>query len=712
MRELMQRLGLRRRMARHGGWIVAAATTSAFLAATTAAGVRAQAPAGAAGQSNAPAELIKVPAEVPADATRYAFLFSGNKAGLMATWKTADGAKHSFFAFNDRGRGPAILTRTTADRAGFITELDATGNDYLKGPVDEHFRMSGTPLKATWSNKAEHGEKQLSSPAFYVPIDGVIGSELEGAMLAAPGGRVPLLPEGEARIERVLDRTVDVNGKKQTVTLYEETGLSFTPNPVWLAEDRSFFAGGSAWAVLIREGAEAAWPALLEAQQARAATRGEEAARKLARKPSKPIVIRNARLFDSETATVKEGMSVLISGSRIESVAPDAAMAPPAGAEVIDAKGKTLLPGLWDMHVHLGDWDDGLLHIAAGVTTVRDMANDIEHISELQGKFDSGTLVGPRIVKCGFIDGRGPYQGPTKVFGDTREEALADIEKYKSLGYEQIKVYSSLKPELVPYIAAEAHARGMRLSGHVPAFMTAEQFVRDGADEIQHMNFIFLNFLFDEVKDTRTPARFTSVAEHAAGLDLQSERVQGFIKLLQEHHTVLDPTVTVFEEMFVSRRGVMQPSLAPVADRLPAQIRRGGLTGGLPVPEGKNQRYLDSFQAMLRMTKHLYDAGITIVAGTDSMAGFTLHRELENYVAAGIPAPKVLQIATLGAARVMKHDKERGSITAGKLADVILVDGDPVARISDIRRVSTVIKDGRIYDAAALYSTLGVKPAQ
>ena len=696
-----------------GRWIAWTILGSAlfFLAAAAGGRARGQAPAAAPGQSNAPAQLITVPAEVPADAMRFTLLFGGNRAGLMAVWSTPDGARHNFYAYNDRGRGPAILTRMTLDRAGIPTQIDATGNDYLKGPVNEHFRAAGTPLRASWSNKAEKGEKQLSAPAFYVPIDATIGSELAEALIAAPGGHLPLLPEGEARIERVLDRSVEVGGKMQTVTLYEISGLSFTPDPLWLAADHSLFAAGSDWSVLIRDGGEAVWPALLEAQKAHASARGEEVARKLIHRPVGKLLIEHARLFDSEAMKARDGMSVLVSGSRIVAVAPDGELPGSAGAEVIDAKGKMLLPGLWDMHVHLGDWDDGLLHIAAGVTTVRDMANDIDHLNDLRTKFDQGRLIGPRIVMAGFIDGRGFYQGPTKVFGDTREEALADIERYKSLGYEQIKVYSSLKPELVPYIALEAHARGMRLSGHVPAFMTAEQFVRDGADEIQHMNFVFLNFFFDQVQDTRTPARFTSVAERGADLDLNSERVRSFVRLLQERHTVLDPTVSIFEEMFVSRPGAMAPGLAPVAARLPAQIRRSWLVGGLPVPEGKDQRYRDSFQAMLRMLKLLHDAGITIVAGTDSLAGFTLHRELENYVAAGIPAPEVLQIATLGGAHVMKHDGERGSITPGKLADMILVEGDPTARISDIRRVVTVIKDGNVCDSAAVYAALGVLPA-
>ena len=174
---------------------------------------------------------------------------------------------------------------------------------------------------------------------------------------------------------------------------------------------------------------------------------------------------------------------------------------------------------------------------------------------------------------------------------------------------------------------------------------------------------------------------------------------------------MLDPTVNVFEEMFLARPGAVSPPLAEVGSRLPPQVRRGTLSAGLPVPEGMDQRYRDSYAAMLRMLKMLYDAGVPIVAGTDAMAGFSLHSELEQYVAAGIPAPKALQIATLGAARVMKRDVETGSIAPGKAADLVLVDGDPAARISDIRRVVTVIRGENLYDAAALYAALGVRPA-
>jgi hypothetical protein len=653
--------------------------------------------------------LATVPREVPADARRYTVLLAGNPAGVLAAWTTPDGAHHDFFAFNDRGRGPSVLTRALLDRSGLITELDASGNDYYKKRVDEHFRIAGG--KATWSNKAEKGEKSLQGSALYAPFDAVLAEETEAALIAAPGGRLPLLPDGEAGIERVAERTIEVGAKKEKAILYEETGFGFTPSPVWLGEDGRLIAGGSDWMTVVREDAASAWPSLLEAQKAWAAALGEKAADRLRKKLDAPLLIQHARVFDSETATVRDGMSVLVEGRTIQAVAPDADVRPGAGREILDAKGRMLLPGLWDMHVHLGEWADGFLHTAAGVTTVRDMGNDIDHLGQIVPRFESGALIGPHVLEAGIIDGRGPYQGPTKVLVDTPEEARAAVDRYKSLGDVQIKMYSSLKPELVPVIAERAHELGMRVSGHVPAFMTMEQVVARGYDEVQHANFWFLNFLSDTVPDTRSTERFSAVAQHAAELDLDSERVKAFVRFLVDHHTVVDPTVNVFEDLFLARPGVISPGLAQVASRLPSQVRRGALAGGLPVPDGMDQRYRDSYRAMLRMLRILYDAGVPIVAGTDSLAGFGLHDELEQYVAAGIPAPKALQIATLGAARVMKRDGSVGAIAPGKAADLILVDGDPTARISDVRRVVTVIQGGNLYDAGALYQALGVKPA-
>jgi imidazolonepropionase-like amidohydrolase len=426
------------------------------------------------------------------------------------------------------------------------------------------------------------------------------------------------------------------------------------------------------------------------------------------RKPTGPLVLKSARVFDAERATMVPRTTVVVRGNRITAVGPDGSVAEPAGATVIDASGKSLLPGLWDMHVHVDD-DDGLLHLAAGVTTVRDLANDTDELLARRARFDAGTLLGPRLILGGFMDGPGPFAGPTKVLVSTPAEARAAVEKYASLGYEQIKVYSSIKPELIPVIVEAAHAKGMRVSGHIPAHMTAEQAVRAGFDEIQHANMLFLNFLGDTL-DTRTPVRFTAVGQHGALLDLAADSVRRFVQLLKDRRVLLDPTLSVFENLLVSRKGEINPGYVAIADRLPPQVRRSLLSGGLPVNEATDRRYRESFGAMLRLVKLMHDSGVDIVPGTDATAGFALHRELELYVDAGIPAPEVLRIATLVPARVTKRDPELGSIAPGKLADLVLVDGNPAERISDIRRATLVVKDGLMYVPDELYAAVGVRP--
>ncbi len=192
----------------------------------------------------------------------------------------------------------------------------------------------------------------------------------------------------------------------------------------------------------------------------------------------------------------------------------------------------------------------------------------------------------------------------------------------------QIKIYSSVKPELVPIIIEEAHKRGLRVSGHVPAGMIASQFVLDGADEIQHMNFVFLNFMGD-VKETRTPARFIEPGKRAGGIDLNSAQVNQFIDLLKQHHTVIDPTMAVWEGTYVDRPGAPSHEDAYMFDRLPLQAQRNSKLAGeaLPTPDAAtDQLYRASYANMVRMVKKLYDNNITVVAGTDLQSGYALHR--------------------------------------------------------------------------------------
>jgi hypothetical protein len=369
------------------------------------------------------------------------------------------------------------------------------------------------------------------------------------------------------------------------------------------------------------------------------------------------------------------------------------------------------MPGLWDNHQHFGD-NVGVLDIANGVTSARDMANDTDAFLKRVARFDAGTELGPRVWKAGIIDGTGPFAGPTKMRINTAAEAIQDVDWYADHGYGQIKIYSSVPPPIVPVIAAEAHARGLRVSGHVPAFMSAQQFVADGADEIQHLNFIVLEFLFDQVKETRNMNRFTAVAAHAREFTPQKPQVQEFIAYLARHHTVLDPTMNVFEALFCGDPAAVTPGLEQLAPRMPPQVRRTLLSSALPVPKGDEDAYREALPAMLGLLKALYDARVTVIPGTDSLAGYSLHHELELYARAGIPPAEVLRLATLTSAQVIGADGERGVIAPGKLADLILVDGEPSRQIADINKVMLVMKGGRIYDPARIEQALGIAPRE
>jgi imidazolonepropionase-like amidohydrolase len=659
-----------------------------------------------------PASHAAEPPQAEAGELRYVYLTQGNPAGKGTTRPAENGGKgaHVFtYEYNDRGRGPRVEERVRTDERGIPVEMRITGNDYWKVAVDERFDLAGG--KATWKSGSEAGEKALQRPASYLSLN---GAPQEVALLIAAvlqaGGTLDLLPSGTARVEKVRSVEVKAGGKAQTVDLYSLQGLGFTPGLLWLDAQHHLFASiQSGWSTFVREGWESATPELEKVEQEINAARESGLAKRLARRPQGGLAVVHARLFDPVRRVLVPGTTVLVAGNRIEAVGPDGEVKIPAGLETIDARGKVLLPGMWDMHAHVGEID-GLLNLAAGITTVRDLANDTDKLLALRKRWDAGEAIGTRVLMAGFMDGPGPFAGPTKVLIDTVEEGVAAVENYAKLGYVQIKLYSSLDPKLVPPIVKRAHELGLRVSGHIPNGMSAEEAVRAGFDEVQHVNFLYLNFLPKTI-DTRTPARFIEVAENAAGFDLKSEKAEAFFALLKERGTVSDPTLATFEDLFSGRLGELSRTYGVINDRLPAQVQRGAYGGGLNPPAEKVQRYRDSYRQCLAMVKALYDHGIRIVPGTDALAGFAYHRELELYVEAGIPAPEVLRIATLGAAEVMKRDGDLGSVAPGKLADFILVDGDPITRISDIRRVVLTVKDGTIFDPAKLYEAVGVKPA-
>jgi len=656
--------------------------------------------------------LPELPADIPKDAVVRMLLADKTPSGQDAVWKSPDGTIHEFFQFNDRGRGPKIYTTYRLDSRGLIVSEESKGVDYMKSPVEERFSLAGS--EAVWRNKAENEKQSNASGKFFIDLNG--GPE-SGAILArallmsGSAGKLPVLPSGTAVIRKLQSVPVEASGQKSTATLYEISGLGFTPNYLWLDDDQQFLAATSGWSALVRRGFESSVSQLRESQRQAEIAQAGELAKTLSHKPSGDLVIRNVTLFDSPAGKLLPNQRVTVRGERIASVEPDDGRPTPANSQAIDGRGKMLLPGLWDMHAHLFP-TYAFLDIAAGVTTVRDLANSIEELGKLRQQIQDRTQIGPRVVLAGFIDGPGPFEGPVKILAATPEEARQQVDRYADLGYVQIKIYSSVKPELVPIIADEAHKRGLRVSGHVPSGMIAEQFVRDGADEIQHMNFIFLNFMPD-VKETRTPARFIEPGKRGGDLDLNSQRVNDFIAFLKRHRTVIDPTMAIWEATYLDRPGQPSQTDAAIFDRLPVQAQRDSRTAAEALDASDpatDKQYRAAYANMVRMVKKLYDSGIQIVAGTDESNGYALDRELEIYAEAGIPAPEVLRIATIEAAQVMHLDKDLGSVTPGKYADMILVNGDPTKQMSDIRHVDTVIKNGVVYKPAELYPAFGIRP--
>jgi hypothetical protein len=628
----------------------------------------------------------------------------------MTTHIAPDGSRDVSLDIHDNGRGPKMEAQIRIQPDGTLSAFDAKGHGDLGEPIDEHFAID-EHRHATWKSTGEAGEKDLHGDAFYLPLaplPDVLG--LLVTALQKAGGTIALLPEGTARLEKVAEASELVGDKTEHLTGYSILGLDFTPTRVWIKDDGDPYGFVSPNLSCVVEGGEGAIDDLIAVQQKLDRVHDEGVARRLAHRPPEAgLAFTHARVLDSVTKRWLVDQTVIVVGSKIKAMGPSKIVKPPSGAEVVDATDKALIPGLWDMHSHLGP-ADGVLDIASGVTTARDVGNDPDVLDDFKKRFDDGTAVGPHVLRAGFIEGRGEDAAGSKVTAETEEEAKKAVEFYAQRGYEQIKIYNSMKPDLVPVLAKAAHAKGMRVSGHVPAHMLAEEAIRGGYDEINHVNFLFLNFLADHETRTNTPLRFSIVAEKAGGLDLSSKPVKDFIALMKQKKTTVDPTLGVFEAMYLSRLGQMSPTVLPFASRLPASVRRTFLLGGLPVPEGQDQTWKDAFAATEKMVKLLHDSGIPIGSGTDSFGGLMLHRELELYVQAGLSTADAIETSTLGAARIMRKDKTTGSIAVGKDADLVLVDGDPLIRMEDIRRVVSTVRGGVVFPSGELYETVGVAP--
>jgi len=385
------------------------------------------------------------------------------------------------------------------------------------------------------------------------------------------------------------------------------------------------------------------------------------------------------RLIDATGTPTIADAAILVRDGRIVSAGRRSDVAIPRGVPSIDVSGKTVLPGLWDMHAHVALAEWGPAYLAAGVTTARDMGGEFDVVTSLRDAWRDAAAIGPRLLLAGLVDGPGPGSFG-QVTAATPGDGRAAVARYHDAGFQQIKLYSLLDRATAAAIIAAAHAAGMTVTGHIPNGLTLRDVVGMGMDHVAHL-----------------------VVRGVPGSDEQ----QATIAFLESHGTVMDPTISWSEMLGRSARTPLlsiQPGLAHVAPVLRLMLESAD--GGSLTPEQAAERLARSLQTI----KALHDAGVPIVAGTDKgVPAVSVAREVELYVQAGLSPMEALRAATAVPARVMGLAADSGTIAAGLRADLIVVDGNPLDRIADIRNVMLVCANGRLYETAPLWRAAGFR---
>ena len=503
-----------------------------------------------------------------------------------------------------------------------------------------------------------------------------------------------------------------VDGPKGTKTLKLAfvRGLGFAPTPMWLESDGSFFgvAGGMA---LLPEGYEAYSPKLKVIQDKAIADMLRDVAHQFLSPANRtPTLVDHVLLFDSVAGHYVSDRAVMIADGKVAAVGPAGSLAAPAGATVLDGHGKTLLPGLWDSHQHVGGNDWNLLqNVATGMTNYRSPGSQIDDALSIYKRRAAGDLLAPDGKISVIIDQKGPLAAQGGLTVTSAAEAVAAVDQIKAAGLWGAKFYTSMNPAWIAPAAAEAHKQGLHVHGHVPAGMRPLDAVRAGYDEVTHINFIMMQAMPQEVVDkSNTAARLEGPAKYGKDVDLDSPAMKAFYAELVTRHTIVDPTLTVWEPLMTSDGTAIAPEYASFADVSPPSVARSWHTDGYPLFGGLTRDdFRKSFVKMVELVGKLHQAGVPIVAGTDGY-GLELVRELELYQQAGLTNAEALQTATIIPARMTGMSDHTGSVTPGMTADILLVDGDVSNNLANLRHVDTVFLDGYRLQGSALRQASGL----
>ncbi|MFZ3218073.1 MAG: amidohydrolase family protein [Candidatus Acidiferrales bacterium] len=613
------------------------------------------------------------------------------------------------FQFTDRST-PVPLTASFRSASDFTPlSFVIKGKNSRVTDIDEAVEVQ--PEKIRLRDREKWSE--TARPAQFFTIAGYAPTTMQMLLVrywAAHGSPAQLatLPSGQVKIEPRGSDTFTVDGKSQSLDRFTVEGLIWGRETLWFDSARNLVAAITTDAEFdhfeaIREGYESALGTFVSRAGSDEMAALADISKGISGSHAEKIALVGGTLIDGTGRDPIPDSVVIIEKGRIVDAGPRSRVKIPGGAQKVDVRGKTILPGLWDMHAHFEQVEWGPIYLAAGATTVRDCGNEFEFITAVRDALASGRGLGPRLLLAGIVDGTGPSAlGVARV--DTPEEAKMWTDKYHDAGFQQMKIYSSVKLEELRDVATEAHRLGMTVTGHIPIGLNAYQAIEAGQDQINHVPYVL------DIMIPQLPAGATRLERATAGanLDLNSPEARKAIAFLVQHGTVLDPTLAVFE-FFTANTAKPAASIEPDVTKVAPQLRAILTDVGPPPPHAA--LYDKVFQNEVAIVGALHKAGVPIVAGTDqTVPGHSLHREIELYVQAGFTPMEAIQAATIVPARVMGLDKELGTVEPGKRADVVILGGNPLESIHNIRNVEFVITNGVMYNCAELWRSVGFQP--
>jgi len=614
------------------------------------------------------------------------------------------------FKFTDRGH-PVPLSATFRGAPDLTPQaFEIKGDTARSASIDEAIAIDAGKVHLRTRDK-QSDSAPPSGPFF--TIAGYAPTTMQMLMVRywATHGSPPqlaTLPSGTVKVEPRGQDTIRIGTKTEKLDRYTIEGLIWGRETLWFDSSRNLVAAITTDAEFdhfeaIRDGYESALGDFVGRAGADGMSALSEISKGISGSRASTLAIVGGTLIDGTGAAPVPDAAVVTHNGRIVAVGPRSKVKIPRHANIVDAHGKTILPGLWDMHAHFEQVEWGPIYLAAGVTTVRDCGNEFEFITAVRDAIAHGHGLGPRLLLAGIVDGTGTLSLSVQRV-DTPEQARQWTDRYHAAGFQQMKIYSSVKLEEVRVIADEAHRLGMTVTGHVPEGLTAYQVIEAGQDQINHVGYIadimHAPFPADMSRDDRRKA--------TANIDLESPEAQKALAFLKDHHTVVDPTMALFE-FFTATTAKPPASFEPGVNKIAPELAEQLTDVGSPTESSEAIEKV--FKKELAIVGALHRAGIPVVAGTDqAVPGYSLHREIELYVQSGFTPMEAIQAATIVPARAMGLDRESGTVEKSKRADLILINGNPLEDVRNTRNVEFVITNGIMYHTAELWQSVGFKP--